>query len=116
MSVGGRIIEMRRVTQRDADNPDFARDAWQIWVVDRNGDETIVFAKPQDDMPKLGDEIWWQTSRGSGGSFRASRMRNARRSRPRRPRHRRQGPRDGHAGNGGGVGKLIPRTYAQRIN
>ena len=63
MSVGGRIIEMRRVTQRDADNPDFARDAWRIWVVDRNGVETIVFAKPQDDMPKLGDEIWWQSRR-----------------------------------------------------
>lgn len=60
MTVGGRIIEIKRVTQRDADNPDFSRDAIQIWVVDLHGDETIVFAKPQDALPNIGDDIWWQ--------------------------------------------------------
>ena len=63
MTVGGRIIEIKPVTQRSAENPDFRRAAIRLWCVARNGDEMVVYAKPQDDLPKIGDEIWWQGRR-----------------------------------------------------
>ena len=60
MSVGGRLIEMRPYTLRDPDKPEFSRDVMRLWVVDRDGTETIVYARIQDDLPLLGDNIWWQ--------------------------------------------------------
>lgn len=61
MSVGGRIIEIKPMTLR--------RDSGAIcnvvrfWCVDRNGDETCVYAAPAEILPGLGDEIWWQSGK-----------------------------------------------------
>ena len=64
MSVGGRLIEMRPYTLRDRDNPAFSRDVLRLWVVDRSGDETIVYADPSADvLPVIGDDIWWQAGK-----------------------------------------------------
>lgn len=56
MCVGGRIIESRAVTLDDVT-------LVRLWVCDRNGDEVAVFAEQSSDMPKLGDEIWWQSGK-----------------------------------------------------
>lgn len=61
MSVGGRLIEILPVRLKSG------RDVVRLWVVDRPyspggiGDETCVYAEPQESMPKLGDTIWWQS-------------------------------------------------------
>ncbi len=57
MSVGGTIIEKRPCAVTDHGK------AVQYWVVDRQGDETAVRAKPADIEPQVGDEIWWQSGR-----------------------------------------------------
>lgn len=57
MSVGGRLIEIRPMRHEGGD------DVLRLWVVDRQGDETYVYAAPQDSVPKLGDEVWWQAGR-----------------------------------------------------
>ena len=63
MSVGGRIIEIRPFTQTDVDDPKWRREVIRIWVVARNGDEAIVYAEPASVLPKLGDDIWWQSKK-----------------------------------------------------
>lgn len=61
MSVGGRLIEVLPVRLESG------RDVVRLWVVDRAhgspgmNDETCVYAEPQDSMPAIGDEIWWQS-------------------------------------------------------
>jgi hypothetical protein len=50
VSVGGRVIEV-------APHGD---QLVRIWVVDSWGTETCVLAVPDDVMPGLGDEVWWQ--------------------------------------------------------
>jgi hypothetical protein len=58
MSVGGRLIEIAPHILRDG--PDYRKDVIRLWVVDRNGDETIVYAEPTSPrLPVLGEEIWW---------------------------------------------------------
>lgn len=57
MSVGGRLIEILPMTLDDGDS------VIRLWVVDRQGDETCVYSEPQDVMPELGDDIWWQCGR-----------------------------------------------------
>ena len=57
MSIGGRIIEIRRMTvPQDSGAP---ADVVRLWCVDRDGNEICVYAEPQDDMPALGDNVWW---------------------------------------------------------
>lgn len=53
MSVGGKIIDIYPA----------AENVTRFWVVDRNGDETWVWARNAEDMPKVGDEIWWQAGK-----------------------------------------------------
>ena len=60
MSVGGRIIEIGPHVLRDMDNAEFHRDVIRIWVVDRNGAESVVYAEPAPELPRIGEEIWWQ--------------------------------------------------------
>lgn len=64
MSVGGRVIEIQEHSLRDLDHPTFRKEVLRLWVVDRYGTETIVYAEPQEDRPKLGENIWW-----SGGKI-----------------------------------------------
>lgn len=64
MSVGGRLIEIVPHTLTDKDNPTFRREVLRLWVVDRTGDESVVYAVPQTDLPVIGDEVWW-----SGGKI-----------------------------------------------
>lgn len=56
MSVGGRIIE---IAQHSLNGKTRTR----LWVVDRNGDESGVFVEDAPDMPKVGDEVWWQAGK-----------------------------------------------------
>ena len=58
MSVGGRIIEIQPMRLMESGS-----DVVRLWVVDRNGDETCVYAEPQTRMPALGEEVWWQSRR-----------------------------------------------------
>ena len=55
MSVGGRIVEIRNVSATEA----------AIWVLDTDGvhvgDETCIHVEIAQDMPVLGDNIWWQS-------------------------------------------------------
>lgn len=61
MSVGGRLIEILPMRL-----PESGRDVLRLWVVATNAggpgvhDEICVYAEPQDNLPKLGDEVWWQ--------------------------------------------------------
>ena len=55
MSVGGRIIEIKDVIRGDAGEV-----STRLWCVDRDGDELCVYVERCPEMPKLGDEIWWQ--------------------------------------------------------
>ena len=57
MSIGGRIIEIQDHTLVDLDNPSYRKVVIRIWVVDRDGTETVVYADPQEDRPKLGDAV-----------------------------------------------------------
>jgi len=63
MSVGGRLIEVLPMRLEDGTS------VVRLWVVDRShgspgmGDETCVYAEPQESMPAIGDEIWWQSGR-----------------------------------------------------
>ena len=61
MSVGGRIIEIRAMSVKTDDGAD--RCVARLWVVDRNGTETCVYAEPAEVMPALGDEVWWQSGK-----------------------------------------------------
>lgn len=60
MSVGGRLLEITHERLRDGS------DVLRLWVVatDAGGpgvhDEICVLAQPQDALPKLGEEVWWQ--------------------------------------------------------
>jgi hypothetical protein len=63
MSVGGRIIEIKPFTIVNQDNPKIRHNVIKIWTVARNGDECIVYAQPQTNLPKLGDDIWWQSKK-----------------------------------------------------
>lgn len=61
MSVGGRIIERRPFTTEDG-----PASITRYWVMDRNGDETVVYAKGfhmGSSGPQEGEEIWWQSGR-----------------------------------------------------
>lgn len=58
MSVGGRLIEILPMTC-----PEDGASVVRLWVTDRNGDETCVYAEPQDSLPGLGEEVWWQCRR-----------------------------------------------------
>jgi hypothetical protein len=60
VSVGGRLAEITPHVLRDADNPSFRRDVIRLWCIDRNGDETIVYCEPTNDLPVVGEQIWWQ--------------------------------------------------------
>lgn len=63
MSVGGNIIEIRpqRITMGV---PPRTEEVVRIWCMDpHNGDETCVYARPADVMPKLGDAVWWTSGR-----------------------------------------------------
>ena len=52
--VGGKIIEMRPMTTY----------VIRLWCVStKNADETAVYARLEDVMPQVGDEIWWQAGR-----------------------------------------------------
>ncbi len=60
MSVGGRLIEILPMRLESG------REVVRLWVLDPPrrpggaGDETCVYAEPQESMPRLGDNIWWQ--------------------------------------------------------
>jgi hypothetical protein len=62
VSVGGRLIEIRPMsvaTDRGA-----RRQVVRLWAVDRDGNETCVYAEPTSGpMPGLGEEIWWQSGK-----------------------------------------------------
>ncbi len=61
MSVGGRIIERRPFTTEDG-----PVSITRYWVMDRNGDETVVYAKGfhmGKSGPQEGEEIWWQSGK-----------------------------------------------------
>ncbi|WP_107351958.1 hypothetical protein [Methylobacterium sp. Leaf361] len=64
MSVGGRLIEILPMRL-----PDSGTDVLRLWVVAKNAggpgvhDEICVYAEPQENLPKLGDEVWWQGRR-----------------------------------------------------
>ncbi len=60
MSVGGRIIEIGPYVLWDKDDPKVRRDVIRIWVIDRENVETIVYAEPAAELPRHGEEIWWQ--------------------------------------------------------
>lgn len=55
MSVGGRIIENIRTTN-GAGTP-----VRRLWVVDRDGTETAVYAELAAWQLRPGEEIWWQS-------------------------------------------------------
>jgi len=52
--VGGKIIEAKSF-----------RGTTRFWCVDRDGDECAVLAEDPSDgiMPKIYDDIWWQSGR-----------------------------------------------------
>lgn len=58
MSVGGSIIEIKPMKLLET-----GQDVIRLWVVDRNGEETCVYAYPANHMPNLGDAIWWQAGK-----------------------------------------------------
>ncbi len=57
MSVGGHLIEIMPIRLASG------RDVVRLWVVDSYSAEVCVYAEPQESMPALGDEIWWQSGR-----------------------------------------------------
>jgi len=63
MSVGGRIIEIGPHVLRDADDPAYRRNVIRIWVVDRDGGESIVYVEPAEELPRIGEEIWWSSGK-----------------------------------------------------
>jgi hypothetical protein len=58
MSVGGHLIDITHMRL-----PQSGRDVVRLWVVDSYLAEVCVYAEPQESMPALGDEIWWQSGR-----------------------------------------------------
>ena len=52
---GGRIIEVQPMRLVETGVP-----VVRLWVMDQHDTETCVYAREQDDMPSLGDEVWWQ--------------------------------------------------------
>lgn len=58
MSVGGRLIDMTPMRLAES-----GRAVVRLWVVDSYSAEVCVYAEPQESMPALGDEIWWQSGR-----------------------------------------------------
>ena len=60
MSVGGKLIETVPTRLEDG------RLVVRLWVIATNAggpgvhDELCVYAEPQDDLPSLGDNVWWQ--------------------------------------------------------
>lgn len=64
MSVGGRLIEILPMRL-----PESGREVLRLWVVDRPSgspgfnDETCVYAQPQESLPAIGDEVWWQSGK-----------------------------------------------------
>jgi hypothetical protein len=63
MSVGGRLIEILPMRLEDG------RDVLRLWVVDCPhgapgfNDETCVYVEPQESLPAIGDQVWWQAGR-----------------------------------------------------
>ena len=57
MSVGGTVIE---VVEQIA--PEDGRKRVRLWCVDRD-DEVAVWTRPAEDLPAVGDRIWWQGGR-----------------------------------------------------
>jgi hypothetical protein len=56
--IGGKIIEVKRDVLPDG------RDAMRLWCVDTTyGDELAVWTPVADDLPALGDSIWWQAGK-----------------------------------------------------
>lgn len=56
--VGGVVIEACHETQ-----PETGREVVRLWCFDgRAGyhDECAVWTEPADDLPEVGDSIWWQ--------------------------------------------------------
>lgn len=62
MSVGGRVVEIGPHVLRDADNSGYHRNVIRLWIVD-GADETIVYAEPNVEMPRLGENVWWQSGK-----------------------------------------------------
>jgi len=59
--VGGKIIEMRPMTIMAGDYPGKPTYVIRLWCVStKNADEAAVYARLEDVMPQVGDEIWWQ--------------------------------------------------------
>lgn len=58
--VGGTVLEVRREQQ-----PETGRDVVRLWCIDaRHGhDECAVWTELADDLPAVGDEIWWQSGK-----------------------------------------------------
>ena len=63
MSVGGKIIEIGPHVLRDADNPAYRRDVIRLWVIDRHGTESVVYAEPATELPRVGEEVWWSSGK-----------------------------------------------------
>ena len=61
--VGGRIIEIRPMQIVAGAYPGKPTDVVRLWVHNDPDDECAVFAEPADIMPRLGEEIWWQSGR-----------------------------------------------------
>jgi hypothetical protein len=51
--IGGKVIDVARRIDRTA-----------LWCLDhRTGDECHVYISPTDDVPALGDDVWWQAGK-----------------------------------------------------
>jgi hypothetical protein len=62
--VGGILISIERGILQDSDNPGWSTSVLRLHVHDKyNSDEMIVYAKPADVLPKIGEEIWWQSGK-----------------------------------------------------
>lgn len=59
MSVGGWLIEIKDVVIGD----DAPRLVTRLWCVDRDATETAVYVDRAPEMPRLGEEVWWQGGR-----------------------------------------------------
>lgn len=59
MAGGGKLIEILPMRLESG------KDVLRLWVISTNAggpgvhDETCVYAEPQDNLPALGDTIWW---------------------------------------------------------
>ena len=57
-TVGGWLLEIQPM-KVPTDNGK-RREVVRLWMVDRQGDETCIYAEPADLLPKVGDQVWWQ--------------------------------------------------------